>query len=54
MSGEVIAVNDALSDGPEAINDDPYGDGWLVQVRLSDPSERAALLDVSTYTAQLD
>jgi glycine cleavage system H protein len=54
MSGEVVAVNDALSDAPEAINDDPYGEGWLVQVQLSDPSERAGLLDVATYTAQLD
>ena len=54
MSGEVIAVNAALSDGPEVINDDPYGEGWLVRVRLSDPSERAALLDVGAYTTQLD
>ncbi|HZO36292.1 MAG TPA: glycine cleavage system protein GcvH [Solirubrobacteraceae bacterium] len=54
MSGEVVAVNAALGDGPEAINDDPYGDGWLVQVRLSDPSERDGLLDVAAYTALLD
>jgi glycine cleavage system H protein len=54
MSGEVVDVNTALADGPEAINDDPYGDGWLIRVRLTDPSERAGLLDVATYTAQLD
>ncbi|HWF56452.1 MAG TPA: glycine cleavage system protein GcvH, partial [Solirubrobacteraceae bacterium] len=39
LSGEVIAVNEALADDPEKINEDPYGDGWLVKVRLSDPSE---------------
>ena len=53
MSGEVVAVNGELVDAPEAINDDPYGSGWLIQVRLTDPSERDALLDVATYTAQL-
>ena len=49
LSGEVVAVNDALSDAPEKINDDPYGDGWLVRVRLSDPGEVEALLDVDAY-----
>ena len=39
LSGEVIAVNDELTDDPQAINEDPYGDGWLVRVKLSDPSE---------------
>jgi glycine cleavage system H protein len=53
MSGEVIAVNDALSDTPETINSDPYGEGWLVRVRLTDPSEAEALLDSSTYEASL-
>ena len=53
MSGEVIEVNEALKDTPEKINDDPYGEGWLVKVRLSDPGETDQLLDVSTYTAQL-
>ena len=53
MSGEIIEVNVALGDKPEAINDDPYGDGWMVKVRLSDPSERDALLDHAAYTAQL-
>jgi glycine cleavage system H protein len=49
LSGEVIAVNEALSDKPEAINEEPYGDGWLVRVRLSDPSEVDGLLDVAAY-----
>ncbi len=49
LSGEVIEVNEALADSPEKINDDPYGDGWLVKVRLSDPAEVEALLDVAAY-----
>jgi glycine cleavage system H protein len=50
LSGEIVAVNAALADGPERINSDPYGDGWLVKVRLSDTSELDALLDVAAYT----
>ncbi len=53
LSGEVIAVNDALSDDPEKINEDPYGDGWLVKVRLSDPSETSSLMDAAAYEATL-
>ena len=49
LSGEIVEVNEALSDSPEKINDDPYGDGWLVKVKLSDPSEIDQLLDVSAY-----
>jgi glycine cleavage system H protein len=49
LSGEVVAVNDALSDAPEKINDDPYGDGWLVRVRMSDPGELDGLLEVDAY-----
>ena len=49
LSGEVVAVNEALTDKPETINDDPYGDGWLVRVRLSDPAEVDSLLDVDAY-----
>ena len=49
LSGEIVAVNEALSDTPEKINDEPYGDGWLVRVRLSDPSEVDSLLDVAAY-----
>jgi glycine cleavage system H protein len=50
LSGEIVEVNAALADGPERINDDPYGDGWLVKVRLSDPTEVDALLDRDAYT----
>jgi len=53
LSGEIVEVNDALGDGPQAINDDPYGAGWLVKVRLADPSEREALLDARAYAATL-
>ena len=54
LSGEIVEVNTALGDGPEAINSDPYGDGWMVKVKLSDPSERESLLDAAAYTSQLD
>jgi glycine cleavage system H protein len=53
LSGEIVEVNTALGDAPEAINSDPYGEGWLVRVRLSDPSERESLMDASSYTASL-
>jgi glycine cleavage system H protein len=53
LSGEVVAVNDALADQPETINEDPYGEGWLVQVKLSDPSEADSLMDAGAYTAML-
>jgi glycine cleavage system H protein len=53
MSGEVVEVNPQLSDNPENVNEDPYGEGWLVRVRLSDPSERDALMDSTAYTASL-
>ena len=49
LSGEVVAVNDGLADAPERINDDPYGEGWLVKVKLSDTSEVDSLLDVEAY-----
>ncbi len=49
LSGEVIEVNQTLAEKPEAINEDPYGEGWLVRVRLSDPSEVDALLDLDAY-----
>ena len=53
LSGEIVEVNAGLADTPEAINDDPYGEGWLVKVRLSDESEQAALLDQAAYVATL-
>jgi len=54
LSGEVIAVNGDLADAPEAINADPYQTGWLIRIRLSDPSEAASLMDAATYTASLE
>ena len=53
MSGEVTEVNEALKDTPEKINDDPYGEGWMVRVRLSDPSEADSLMDVNAYKESL-
>ncbi|HEX2503188.1 MAG TPA: glycine cleavage system protein GcvH [Miltoncostaeaceae bacterium] len=48
-SGEVVAVNDAVRDRPETVNDDPYGEGWLIRVRLSDPGELDSLMDEAAY-----
>ncbi len=53
VSGEIVEVNAALSDAPEKINEDPYGEGWLVKVRMSDPSERDSLMDAARYEATL-
>ena len=49
LSGEVIEVNQKVVDEPETVNADPYGDGWLVRIRLGDPAEADALLDVAAY-----
>ena len=49
LSGEIVEVNEALSATPEKINSDPYGEGWMVKVKLSDPSEVDQLLDVAAY-----
>jgi glycine cleavage system H protein len=53
LSGEVVEGNDALKDAPEAINDDPYGKGWMVKVKVSDASEQEALMDADAYRASL-
>jgi glycine cleavage system H protein len=53
MSGEIVEVNTALGDNPEAINEDPYGNGWMVRVKLSDEGEKDSLLDAAAYTASL-
>jgi glycine cleavage system H protein len=53
LSGEVLEVNQRVVDAPELANDDPYGEGWLVRIRLSDPSEVDGLLDAAAYTALL-
>src|SRR3954470_1113780 len=49
LSGEVVEVNQKVVDAPETVNEDPYGDGWLVRIRLADPSEPESLLDVAAY-----
>jgi glycine cleavage system H protein len=54
LSGEITEVNEALGEKPETINEDPYGEGWLVKVKLSDPSEVDALMDSTEYQASLD
>ena len=53
LSGVVMEVNQQVVDAPELVNEDPYGDGWLVRIRLSDPSETDSLLDVVAYTKHL-
>ena len=53
LSGEIVEVNTALADAPEAINEDPYGAGWMVRVRLSDAGEREDLLSHEAYAASL-
>jgi glycine cleavage system H protein len=49
LSGEVLAVNDQVTGAPETVNEDPYGGGWLIRVRLADPAETDALLDADAY-----
>jgi glycine cleavage system H protein len=49
LSGEVIEVNAKVVDAPETVNEDPYGEGWLIRIRLSEPSETDSLLDVDAY-----
>ena len=53
LSGEVLEVNQKVVDEPETVNEDPYGDGWLVRIRLAESSEVDALLDVGAYKAHL-
>ena len=53
LSGEIVAVNEALNDSPERINQDPYGEGWMIKVRMSDPSEVERLMDVEAYKEML-
>jgi len=54
LSGEVLEVNQTVVDAPETVNDDPYGEGWLIRVRLSQPEERNELLDVAGYKRVLE
>ncbi len=54
VSGEVTEANDGLADSPEAVNDDPYGDGWMVKMRLSDAGELDQLLSADEYEAFIE
>ena len=54
VSGTVVAVNDALGDGPDALNTDPYGAGWICEIEMSDPTEVDGLLDAVGYQALID
>jgi glycine cleavage system H protein len=54
LSGEIVAVNEALGSAPEAVNSDPYGDGWLVRVKIADSAEVDALMDAAAYQSMLD
>ena len=54
LSGEVLEVNQQVVDAPETVNEDPYGAGWLIRIRVSDPSEVESLLDVNAYRASLE
>jgi glycine cleavage system H protein len=51
VSGEVLTTNDALTGAPELVNGEPYGDGWMIRIRLADPAETEGLLDASAYDA---
>jgi len=53
VSGEVVAVNDALEDSPEWVNNTPYSDGWMIEVKLDDPSEPDSLMDKDAYVSTL-
>ena len=54
LSGEVLEVNQAVVDAPETVNEDPYGEGWLIKIRLGDPGEADGLLDAAAYRALLE
>jgi glycine cleavage system H protein len=53
VAGEVVAVNEALDGNPALVNTDPYGEGWMVRVRLSDPTELDALMDAESYEKRI-
>jgi glycine cleavage system H protein len=54
LSGEVLEVNQKAVDEPEVVNEDPYGEGWLIRIRTSDPAEADALMDAAAYKAHVD
>ena len=54
LSGEVLEINQKVVDEPETVNEDPYGEGWLVKIRIADPAEAEALMDAGAYTSHLE
>ncbi len=54
VSGEIVQVNEALADAPEKLNEDAYGEGWLIAIEMSDASELDALLDAAAYSALIE
>jgi len=54
VAGTIVEVNEALAEGPQALNEDPYGDGWICTIRMSDPAEFDALLDAAAYGALIE
>ncbi len=53
VGGEIVEFNEALNDAPDTVNKDPYGEGWMVKVRMSDPSELDSLMDAEAYQASI-
>jgi glycine cleavage system H protein len=53
LSGEIVAINEVLTEKPETINEDPYGEGWMIKVKLTDPAETESLMDAATYEGTL-
>ena len=53
LAGEVVAVNEALDANPALVNSDPYGEGWMIRLRVSDPSEQDSLLDAAAYQGKI-
>jgi len=54
VAGTVVEVNEALGDAPQVLNEDPYGDGWICTIRVSDPAELDGLLDAAAYRALIE
>ena len=53
VSGEIVAINEGLDDDPGTVNGDPYGDGWMIKIRLADSSELSGLMDATSYSAHV-
>jgi len=54
ISGEVIEINDTLEDAPETVNKDPYGEGWMIKLKINDPTQLGELLDANAYNELID